>query len=99
MAEKVVSIAGELVTFTFVMAGKLNKTSKRILSILFHLVVLVGMVIAYDTVKAIIETVQMDDGIEQQTDGATADDTKEPSLLERAKSAFKSKEAAAEEKK
>ena len=35
------------------MAGKLGKSSKQILSILFHLVVLVGMVVAYDLSKGV----------------------------------------------
>lgn len=58
------SIAGELITFGSVMAGKLNKSSKQILSILFHLAVLVSMVIAYDAVKAIIVSVSMESGVD-----------------------------------
>ncbi len=40
------------------MARKLSKSSKQILSVLFHLAVLVSMVIAYDAVKLIVDKVR-----------------------------------------
>lgn len=73
-----------MITFGLAMAAKLNKSSKQILSILFHLAVLAGMVVTYDAVNAIIETIQVEGG--GDAEAASGEDS---SFFQRAKNLLK----------
>jgi hypothetical protein len=54
-----------------VMAKKMSKGGKRLLSLLFHLAVLVGMVAAYDAGRAFLAAPENAEAASEATDGKT----------------------------
>ena len=53
------------------MAKKMSKGGKRLLSLLFHLVVLIGMVAAYDAGRAFLAARENAEAASEATDGKT----------------------------